>query len=73
MTRALQEEIAKLTSDERLQLIGDLWDGIAEEAARRPPTEAQKAELDRRMAMYQDRPDCWKPWEDVKRAIRNRK
>lgn len=42
-------DISVLTTQERLDLIGRLWDSL--DAAATPPTPAQAAELDRRLAL----------------------
>lgn len=42
------EEICRLTPPERLALIAQLWDSLEHEQL--PLTEAQRAELDRRLA-----------------------
>lgn len=46
----LLEEIQQLGIAERLQLVEDLWDSVATRTSNFPITEAQKAELDRRLA-----------------------
>jgi putative addiction module component (TIGR02574 family) len=43
-------DIARLTPQERLDLIGALWDSLTPEDVRLTP--AQEAELDRRMATF---------------------
>lgn len=42
--------IDRLSVEERLELVEDLWDSIAEEDAATSLTDAQRAELDRRLA-----------------------
>lgn len=46
----LLEEIQQLDISERIQLVEDLWDSVASRAPNFPITEAQKLELDRRLA-----------------------
>jgi putative addiction module component (TIGR02574 family) len=43
-----------------------LWDGIVERNAVPPLTEAQKTELDRRIADHEANPDDVVPWSEVK-------
>ncbi len=54
---------------DRLELIGDIWDSIAEEANTGPDvlplTEDQKAELDRRMAEFDADPSIGIPIDEV--------
>ncbi len=48
------DEIGRLTPPERLDLIAQLWDSLDHEQL--PLTEAQQAELDRRLAsLHEDR------------------
>lgn len=65
-----------LSVDERLQLVGDIWDSIAEEVNARPDvlplSDAQKVELDRRIAEYDHDPSTGVPMEDALAGIRAR-
>ena len=58
--------INRLSIEERLALIQAIWDSIAAEP--HPPllTEAQKQELERRLAAHQADPTDVVPWEQVK-------
>jgi putative addiction module component (TIGR02574 family) len=62
-----------LTAEEKLDLVGDLWDDLATNA---PPggllTDGQRAELRRRVADAKDNPDDWVAWEDALAATRKR-
>ena len=49
--------IDRLSVEERLTLVEDLWDSIAEESAATSLTDAQRAELDRRLADYAANPN----------------
>ena len=46
----LLDDIKQLDIAERIQLVEDLWDSVATRSSNFPITEAQKAELDRRLA-----------------------
>ncbi len=61
--------IEKLSLEERLVLVEELWDSIAEAT---PLTEAQRAELDRRLEDHKDKPENAVPWESVKASISSR-
>ena len=63
------EELLKLSVAERIQLVEDLWDSIAADAEAYPLTEAQKAELDRRLAEHEADPDSAIPWEEVRERL----
>jgi len=66
--RAIDYE--KLSIAERLQLVEDIWDSIADETESLPLTDAQKAELDRRLEQYRRDPDSAIPWEQVREDLR---
>lgn len=62
--------IDRLSDEERRQLAEELWDGFSDEEDYPPLTEAQKQELDRRVAELKAHPDRVVAWEEVKaRAI----
>ena len=61
--------IDRLSVEERLALVEDLWDSSAEESAATSLTDAQRAELDRRLAEHEANPNDVVPWEDVKASI----
>ena len=63
-------DISDLTSEERLELLGDIWDSLAPEEV--PVTEAQRSELDRRLDDLEQDGDLGIPWEEVLRQIRDR-
>jgi len=58
--------IEKLSVEERIALVEELWDSIAEAT---PLTEAQRVELDRRMKDHANDPDDVIPWESGKASI----
>ena len=72
MTKAQLEELLKLPVQERIDLAMALWDSIAEPDLEEnlPLTEAQKAELDRRLAEHDRNPSRGIPWEEVQRRLR---
>ncbi len=45
--------LRELPVEERMKLVEDLWDSIAEERKALPVTPEQKAELDRRLKAYE--------------------
>lgn len=63
-----------LSIEERLQLVGDIWDSIADAANASPDllplTAAQMAELDRRIAHADAHPEELIPMEDVLARVR---
>jgi putative addiction module component (TIGR02574 family) len=62
----------KLSREERLALVQELWDSIAADNPRSLLTDAQRAELRRRVAEDDANPDDVIPWEQVKAEGRAR-
>jgi len=65
-------DFSKLCIAERIQLAEDLWDSIPTDAAEIPLTEAQKAELDRRLEELEHDPDAGESWEVVRARLYDR-
>jgi putative addiction module component (TIGR02574 family) len=63
-------DIQSLTPEERLALLEEIWDSL--EPGDVPLTEAQRAELDRRLDDLERDPTLGIPWETVLREIRER-
>lgn len=57
--------IDKLTLAERIALVQEIWDSIAAEVEQSPLTEAQRQEVDRRLAAHRANPHAAIPWEQV--------
>lgn len=66
-------DIAGLTFDERLRLIGELWDTLSANPDVVPLTSAQREELDRRLDYLDREGPVGIPWEEVLRRIRSRR
>ena len=64
-------DIAKLSTQERLELLERLWDSLSPEAI--PMTDAQIAELDRRLDELDREGAVGIPWDEVLERIRKRK
>jgi putative addiction module component (TIGR02574 family) len=64
------EPLFKLSRAERLQLVQDLWDSIADEDAELPVSEAKRAELRRRKERFLQHPSSGRTWEQVKERAR---
>jgi putative addiction module component (TIGR02574 family) len=71
MTATISDLLA-LSLMERLQLVEDLWDSIAAESAGLPLTEAQREEVDRRLAEHDRNPASALPWEEVQARLARR-
>lgn len=64
--------IDQLSVSDRIQLVQEIGDSIAATPEELPLTEAQKQELDRRLAAHQARPDGVIPWDVVKAQAKAR-
>ena len=64
--------IDRMDVDERLALVEEIWASICADAKAFPLSDAQRAELDRRVADDNDFPDDVVPWDEVKESVRAR-
>ena len=62
-------DIRKLSVAERIQLVEDIWDSVAAEPRDLPITEAQRQELDQRLAEADAHPGIGTTWQDVKARL----
>ena len=58
--------IDRLSVEDRLALAREIWDSVTADIERSPLTDAQRQELERRLADSVARPDAVTPWEEVK-------
>jgi putative addiction module component (TIGR02574 family) len=64
------DEIARLLPEERLALIGDLWDSL--DPAQVPVTPSQQAELLRRFGSFDADRAGGKTWDELKAELARR-
>ncbi|MBX9584716.1 MAG: addiction module protein [Gemmataceae bacterium] len=64
--------IDKLTADERVELAHAILDTVDAETARYELTDAQKQEIERRLAEHASNPGSAIPWEEVKSRLIDR-
>jgi putative addiction module component (TIGR02574 family) len=69
---ALLKELLELSAAERLELIEELWDSLDEEDEALALTDAQREDLERRLAEADADPTGGSPWEEVRERIRHR-
>ena len=62
-------DFGDLTVAERIQLAEDLWDSVREAPEVLELTEAQRAELDRRLAAHRADPDSAIPWAVLREEL----
>jgi putative addiction module component (TIGR02574 family) len=61
-------EITKLSVDDRLAIVGAIWDSI-DDGARLELSDADRAELDRRLDQIDQNPDSGISWDELKRQL----
>jgi putative addiction module component (TIGR02574 family) len=71
MSSNLTEEARKLSIEERITLVEEIWDSIAEDGGCFELTEAQKRELDRRIESFRANPSQGRTWEEIKSEFLN--
>src|SRR3990172_8264556 len=62
----IRSKFRELEADEKIRLVQDLWDEIAEEVSRRPLTEAQRPLIDERLAYDEQNPEDVESWSKAK-------
>jgi putative addiction module component (TIGR02574 family) len=66
----LQNEIGSLSAAEKFELLDVLWESLEADAP--ALTDAQRAELDYRVARYEQNPSDVIPWEQVRAGLFNK-
>jgi putative addiction module component (TIGR02574 family) len=66
----LEIDINKLSPEERLDLIAELWDNLSADRTKTPVTDTQAKELDRRLVEMDHDVSLGIPWETVLAHIR---
>ena len=61
-----------LTVSERIQLVEEIWDSISTSPEVLELTDAQREELERRLAEHRENPDSAIPWEEVRKDLMSR-
>jgi putative addiction module component (TIGR02574 family) len=59
-------DFRQLSVPDRIELIGQIWDSIEAEQPVVPLSEAQRAEIRRRLDDREKNPDDWVSWEEIK-------
>ncbi|TWS99671.1 addiction module protein [Reyranella sp. CPCC 100927] len=73
MNKPLLAELFRLSPAERIQLAEDLWDSVAAAPESMPPlTEAQRIEVERRLAAHAADPASAVAWDDVRAKLWSR-
>ncbi len=73
MSTLAKADVLSLSVSERIQLVEDIWDTIAEVPEAIGLSEEQKAELETRLVAYHQNPEEGSPWGMVRERIRSRR
>jgi putative addiction module component (TIGR02574 family) len=66
-------EVLEMEVPERIRLAQAIWDSIAQVPDAVPLSEADKAEIDRRLEAYYRDPKAGLPWSEVKAKLLGRR
>ena len=72
MNTNLPQELLNLSVAERIQLVEDLWDSVAQKPEDVVITAAQIEELDRRLERFSQGETPTRSWEEVKESLTRR-
>lgn len=73
MGKVLMSDILALSVSERIRLTQEIWDSIAALPDSIPLSQADREELDRRLAAYHADPRAGAPWAEVRERLLRRK
>jgi putative addiction module component (TIGR02574 family) len=62
----------RLSIDERISLVEELWNSIASTSGEVELTKAHRQDLRRRLDAYRDDPQAGSPWEEIKDRLLSR-
>ena len=66
MVMELTEQAKNLSIPDRIRLVEEIWDTIAEQNEAFELTDAQKRELDRRLESARNNPGQGRTWDEIK-------
>lgn len=69
MKQISASDLVKLPIQERIQLVEDIWDSIADVPETLEIPEWHRKELDKRLEAYHKNPKVGSPWSDVRSRI----
>ena len=65
-------DLQRLSSVEKLELIGQLWDSLSDSQIDLPMPDWHREELDQRLADADANPQAARPWSDVEKRLSQR-
>jgi len=67
--QTITESFRKLSPSEKIRVLQELWDEVAEEVASEPLSESQKLLLDERIQQHVEDPSDVEPWDRTRDDI----
>jgi putative addiction module component (TIGR02574 family) len=68
-TQAISESFRRLPPNERIRLLQELWDVVADDVAEMPLSEPIRRLLDERIQQHEENPTDVEPWEHTREEI----
>jgi putative addiction module component (TIGR02574 family) len=68
-TQAISDSFLKLPPNERIRLLQELWDVVADDVAQMPLNEPTRRLLDERIQQHEENPTDVEPWEQTREEI----
>jgi putative addiction module component (TIGR02574 family) len=72
MSTLTERDILELSVSERIQLVQDIWDSVAQVPESLVLSDEEKDEIERRLEAYHQDLNAGSPWSVVRDRIRNR-
>jgi putative addiction module component (TIGR02574 family) len=69
MSAAVLDEILKMSVEERIRLVEEIWETVSSDPAALPVTDAQNQELDRRLEDLDRNPEAGRTWEEFRSEL----
>lgn len=67
--QVISESFRRLPPGERIRLLQELWDVVADDVAEMPVSEPMRRMLDERIQQHEENPTDVEPWEDTRDEI----
>jgi putative addiction module component (TIGR02574 family) len=69
MSAAVLDEILKMSVEDRIRLVEEIWETVSSDPGALPVTDAQKQELDRRLDDLDRNPESGRTWEEFRSEL----
>jgi putative addiction module component (TIGR02574 family) len=67
--QTITDSFRKLSPREKVRVLQDLWDQVAQEVADEPLSAAQQRLLDERLQQHDENPSDVEPWEKARNEV----